>query len=80
MKDFMSQNGGILAVLAVCFALGAGYLEWRIAIAVSDQFAANAQVEPHRMEAAEKDINELKQSDEKLDGKIERIVGILLED
>ena len=28
MSDFLSRNGGILAVLAVVVAVGAGYLEW----------------------------------------------------
>lgn len=80
IKDFVSNNGGILAVLAVCFAMGAGYLEWRIAVNVGDAFAAAGSVAPHRMDAAEEDIDKLESVDEKLDTKIERIVQILLEE
>ncbi len=80
MKDFIQANGGMLAVLAVCFALGAGYLEWRIAVNVDAKFVAAGSVAPHRVSAIEEDVNDLEAEDVKLDNKIERIVGILLEE
>lgn len=80
IKEFVSSNGGILAVLAVCFALGAGYLEWRIAVNVNQAFTDAGTIAPHRMDAAEEDIDKLESVDEKLDTKIERIVQILLEE
>ena len=80
MKNFFQANGGMLAVLAVCFALGAGYLEWRIAVAVDAKFVAAGSVAPHRMNQAEDDIDDLEDADIRIDAKAERIVQILLEE
>jgi hypothetical protein len=80
VKNFIGENGGILAVLGICAVIGGAYIEWRIAVNVSDTFEAASQVEPHRMDRAEEDIVKLEATDEKLDGKIERIVQILLEE
>lgn len=80
MKNFFQANGGMLAVLAVCFALGAGYLEWRIAVNVNAKFVAAGSVAPHRMNQAEDDIDDLEDADIRIDAKAERIVQILLEE
>lgn len=80
MKNFFQANGGMLAVLAVCFALGAGYLEWRIAVNVNAKFVAAGSVAPHRMNQAEEDIDDLEDADIRIDAKAERIVQILLEE
>ena len=77
---FINENGGILAVLTVMFALMAGYAEWRISVAVSNKFTEAGAVAPHRMDQAEKDIDELKSEDDKLDVKIGKIIDILLEE
>jgi hypothetical protein len=77
---FISENGGVLAVLGVVALMMAGYAEWRISVAVSDKFEAEAQVEPHRMDQAEEDIKELEAEDDKLDVKIGKIIDILLEE
>lgn len=80
MKDFIQDNGGMLSVLAVFAILGAGYLEWRIAVNVDAKFIAAGTVAPHRVEMIENDIDDLEAEDTKMYNKIERIVDILLED
>lgn len=80
MKQFFQANGGMLAVLAAFAVVGAGYLEWRISVAVDAKFVAAGSVAPHRVKMVEDDIIDLEKTDEKLDNKIERIVGILLEE
>ncbi len=78
--SFFKDNGGVLTVLGVVALLMAGYAEWRISVAVTAKFEAEAQVEPHRMDQAEKDIDDLESEDDKLDVKIGKIIDILLED
>ncbi len=39
MKAWISENGGMLAVLAVALAILAAYGEWRIDVAVADALA-----------------------------------------
>jgi hypothetical protein len=95
MSDFLSRNGGILAVLAVVVAVGAGYLEWRIDEAVTDEFEAAGQVSPAEFEAVRNDLTALEglhrreidsaterhnTDASRMDDKIERIVAILLEE
>jgi hypothetical protein len=95
MSDFLSKNGGILAVLAVVVAVGAGYLEWRIDSAVQAKFSAEAQVSPSEFAALSDKLTALEnthrrevdsvasqhQTDaDRMDSKIERIVDILLEE
>jgi hypothetical protein len=77
---FLNENGGMLAVLGVVTILLGAYAEWRISVAVTDKFEAEAQVEPHRMDQAEEDIKELEAEDDKLDVKIGKIIDILLEE
>ena len=77
---FISDNGGILVVLGVALALMAGYAEWRISVAVNAKFVEAGSVEPHRMDQAEDDIDDLEKEDEKLDVKIGKIIDILLEE
>jgi len=55
-------------------------LEWRIAVNVDAKFVAAGSVAPHRVSAIEEDVDDLEAEDVKLDNKIERIVGILLEE
>ncbi len=84
--SFIKDNGGPLAIAVVVGAIITGYIELRlpsdadIQAKVDAKFVAAGAVAPHRMDAVEGDIEDLEANDEKLDGKIERIVGILLED
>lgn len=87
MNKFISENGGILAVLAVCFVIGAAYLEWRIKENATAVINASGSVTPAQLDAALKDIAEnaedigkLESADERFEGKIDRIVDILLEE
>ena len=86
MKQFISNNGGMLAVLAVVGVILAAYAEWRIGEAVSAKIDAVTlqQISPDKIEAIEGDIKEVRTQhsadSERMDSKIERIVDILLEE
>ena len=81
---FVNDNGGILSVLGVAIVVfgfvAKEYTAWKIEKAVAAKFVAAGVVAPHRVASVESDIDELRANDEKLDNKIERIVGILLEE
>lgn len=78
--NFIKSNGGLLAVLGVCFVLAAGYLEWRIDVNQRAQLAAADLASPAAVEANTESIEDLETADLRMDGKIERIVDILLEE
>jgi hypothetical protein len=88
--SFIKDNGGPVALLGVgvtgFVALVVGYIELRlpseaeIQQMVDAKFVAAGQVPAHRVDAVEEDIEDLEEEDAKLDSKIERIVGILLEE
>lgn len=87
MPKFISDNGGILAVLAIIIAVGAAYLEWRIDVAASQAINDAGSVTPAQLAAAigeiednADDIDKLESADERFEGKIDRIVDILLEE
>ena len=87
MRKFIADNGGILAVLAVCFVIGAAYLEWRIQVNATAAINNAGSVTPAQLEAALKDIarngediDSLEKVDERFESKIDRIVDILLEE
>ena len=77
---FIQANGGLLAVLGVCFVIGAGYLEWRIDVNQREQLAQADLASPADVAANTESIDDLEQADLRMDGKIERIVDILLEE
>ena len=85
-NSFFSDNGGVIAVGAVFLAIVGGYIELRLPsdaelqAKVDAKFVAAGNVAPHRMDQAEEDIADLEANDDRLDGKIERIVQILLEE
>lgn len=78
--SFIKDNGGLLAVLGVCFVIGAGYLEWRIDVNQRSQLAEAELAKPSDVAANTESIEDLEKADERMDGKIERIVDILLEE
>lgn len=87
MKQFISENGGIIAVLIVLMGIGGAYLEWRIDAAATERLNAAGLVTPEQLEAARRDIDrnaedvdKLEAADQRFDGKIDRIVDILLEE
>ena len=86
MSDFIDSANGKLTLLAIVLGAIAGYIELRlpsdadIQQKVDDKFVAAGSVPPHRMDRAEEKIDNLEATDEKLDGKIDRIVEILLEE
>lgn len=87
MSDFIKNNGGILVVLGVVVAIGMGYLEWRIEVNTTEAINAAGAVTPDQLENALKDIlknaediDDLESTDDRFEGKIDRIVDILLEE
>jgi hypothetical protein len=87
MKAFISENGGILAVLAVCAVIGAGYMEWRISANVTAAVNAQGAITPEqlavvttKLTAIKEDVSKLEGNDNRLEDKIDQVIGILLED
>ena len=86
MKNFFSDNGGIITVGVVFLGIVGGYIELRLPSDIEIQakvdaaFIAAGNVAPHEIDAIEEDIDDLEIADTRMDGKIERIVDILLED
>lgn len=87
MKQFISENGGIITILIILLGLGGAYLEWRIDKATNEKVNAAGMVTPEQLEAARRDIDrnaedvdKLESADERFEGKIDRIVDILLEE
>ena len=87
MNKFVSENGGILAVLAVCGIIGTAYIEWRISVNVIESVNAQGAITPDqlevvttKLEAIKDDVAKLEGIDSRLEGKIDQVIGILLED
>jgi len=87
MRDFIKDNGGVITILIIALGVGAAYLDWRINSLVTETVNTAGYITPEQIEvfkvnqmSLKEDIGELKATAEKLDGKIERIVQILLED
>ena len=87
MRDFIKDNGGVITLLIIALAIGAAYLDWRINSLVTETVNTAGYTTPEQIEVfkvnqmgLKEDIGELKETADKLDGKIERIVQILLED
>lgn len=87
MKQFIQDNGGALAILGVAMGILAAWGEWRISTNISEQLAAQDTLSASdmalyttRQESIQEDIGELKQNDQRIDDKLDRIVDILLED
>jgi hypothetical protein len=88
MWEQIKQLKEVLALMAgavvVIISMGGLLMDWRISVlvkdAIDDKFVAEGHVSPYRMDKVEEDINDLEKNDEKLDNKIERVVGILLEE
>lgn len=89
--SFVKENGGPLVIGGVVLAVLTGYMELRMPSVVAGQLEANGIVPKSTIDAMQEDIADVeeglvteeaerKAAEEKLDGKIERIVGILLED
>ena len=87
MRDFIKDNGGVITLLIIALAIGAAYLDWRINSLVTETVNTAGYITPEQIEVfkvnqegLKEDIGDLKNTADKLDGKIERIVQILLED
>ena len=78
--SFIKDNGGPIVLGGVAIAIVVGYIELRAPLMVAKQLEAAGVVPKHQITAMEDDIEDLEEEDKKLDNKIERIVGILLED
>jgi hypothetical protein len=84
--SFVKDNGGPLAVIAVVGALIIGYIELRLPseaeldAMVDARFVAAGNVPPHRMARAEEKITDLEGEDDRIEGKLERMAQILMEE
>lgn len=86
--SWIKDNGGILGVVTGAMIAAGGYSELRIRAEVPERVTAAVNeklkdiqaVTPDRMKAAEGDIIDLKDADNRMDDKITRIIDILLED
>lgn len=78
--NWIKDNGGVLVIGVLLFGGVLGYMELRAPGIVQSQLEANGIVPKTTIDGMKEDITDLEAEDEKLDGKIERIVGILLED
>ena len=81
---FIQNNGGTITVAAVVLAIVAGYMEWRVSVIVGAEMDAVGLVSTDRVTSIEKDMAETREThaadSTRMDGKIERIVDILLEE
>ena len=86
--SFVSENGGILGVVAAAAIGVGGYAELRIRALVPEKVATevNAKLEavhsvsPDKIQSMEGDIADNKDYIRKTEDKVERIVDILLEE
>jgi hypothetical protein len=82
--SFVKDNGGMLAVLGVAVVLVGAFADWRIAVKVEDALAAKGFATSDKITEIQQDLAEQKmvhkEDRDRMDGKIERIVDILLEE
>jgi hypothetical protein len=82
--SFIKDNGGLIAVATVALVVLAAFGEWRISVAVDEALAVKGFATSDKITELQKDMADQKEvhndDRDRLDGKIERIVDILLED
>lgn len=81
--SFVKDNGGMLAVLGVAFVVIGAFADWRIGVKVNEALAAQGFASSDKINEIKEDIADQKtihkEDRDRMDGKIERIVDILLE-
>lgn len=84
MKQFLSDNGGILTVIAAVVVVLGLYAEWRISANVEGVLAAenlaSASSVSDLKDSLKEDIDDLEGDIDNLDGKVDQVITILLED
>jgi hypothetical protein len=82
--SFVKDNGGMLAVLGVALVVLSAFADWRISIKVEEALANKGFATSDKITDIQGDLAEQKvvhkEDRDRLDGKIERIVDILLEE
>lgn len=82
--SFVKDNGGMLAVLGVAFVVLGAFADWRISVKVDEALAAKGFATSDKITEIEEDLADQKvvhkEDRDRMDGKIERIVDILLEE
>jgi len=82
--SFVKDNGGAIAVAGVAVVILGAFADWRIGVKVDEMLAAQGFVTTDKVTEFQNDLAEQKvvhkEDRDRLDGKIERIVDILLED
>ena len=74
LKNFILGGG-----MALIWVMTLGFLDWRSSVHADNALKAAGLVSPALVEANTESIKDLEKNHDKLDGKIERIVDILLE-
>ena len=81
--NFIKDNGGILAVIAIVAVMVYGYMELRAPKLIADEVANKAYAQQKDVNDNSDDIADLEarhQADiDKVDEKLDKIIGILLE-
>jgi hypothetical protein len=76
----IKENWHFLVVaVVVAGALGHAYMDWLVAKNVGTAFTAAGLVNPADVAANTESIKDLEADADKLDGKVERIIAILIE-
>lgn len=82
--SFLKDNGGVIGVGIIIISFIVGYSELRLPNMIDQELSSRGLVSTDKITEIEKDITEQKETHkddrDRLDGKIERIVDILLED
>jgi len=81
MWDAIKGNWAQVVVASgMLLGVGAGYMEWRINVAVTNKFKDENIVSASEVDANKTAIVNLEKNVDKIDNKIERVVQILLEE
>ena len=85
--SFVKDNGGPITLALIAFAVIFGYIELRAPVMVSSQLNEKKILTTDQMivltntlESMKEDIGRLEGNDGRLEGKIDQVIGILLED
>ena len=80
---FVRDNGGMLAVLGVMLVVLGAFADWRISVKVEEALGDKGFATSDKITEIEEDLADQKvvhkEDRDRMDGKIERIVDILLE-
>lgn len=87
IKEFKEVLGLLTAVAVVLIAIGGFLMEWRIDVNVREKVNAQGAITPDqlelvvtKMEALKEDVSQIEGHANRLENKIDQMIGILLQD